>query len=366
MKVLAIANQKGGCGKTTTAVNLAASLANLKRNVLVIDLDPQGHSSYHLGIDIAKAQASIYNVLTSRKDRSSTIEDIIVNILDNLDLAPSSVLLSTIEQEFREVEGAVSKLYEVLYGMKRPYDIIIIDCPPNLGFLTFNALRAANLVIIPVEPSRFAILGLNKLINMIELIALKLQHTPKIRGLVTIYDKRSNFAKRTLQDICDYFKDNMFKTIIRINITLKEACAKGLPIIKYNPNCKGAEDYISLGNEIIEQEKYFEIEGFYPKYDTRPSPTEIPIEKKFVQNFIFYAPSANKIYLVGDFNNWTIDESNTMTPKENGRWEKSLELPPGRYRYRFLVDGKWTHDPNNDRSEPNPFGEIDSILEIST
>lgn len=360
MRVIAVANQKGGCAKTTTALNLSSCLANLNQRVLLVDLDPQGHASYGLGVDPAKVDKSIYNTLTSLNDKRIPIEKTIINIWGNLDLAPSHILLSTIEQELRDIEGAVSRLYDVFNAMSKPYDFIIIDCPPSLGFLTFNALRSAHMVIIPVETSRFSLLGINKLTNMIELIALKLQHTPKIKALVTIYDRRTNFSQKIFEEIKRYFKDNLLKTIIRINVTLKEAVNAGIPIDRFNRSSNGAQDYRALSDEVLRESKKIYLENFYKEAEAM-----IAKAKTFSHIFTFDGRTAKEVYIVGDFNNWAAGEPARLVSKPNGRWEKVLNLQPGRYRYKFVVDGQWLQDPRNNQTEPNPFGGVDSVLTIS-
>lgn len=361
MKVVTIANQKGGCGKTTTATNLASYLCSLNQKVLLVDLDPQGHASYGLGVDAMKIEKSIYNTLTSLDDKKTTIENVTLNIWKNLDLAPSSILLSTVEQELRDVEGAVSKLYNTFNSMKRSYDFIIIDCPPSLGFLTFNALRAAHLVIIPIETSRYSLVGINKLMNMIELIALKIQHTPKIKALVTIYDKRTNFSQRIYDETKSYFKDNLLKTIIRINVTLKEAANSGVPIDRFNKHSNGAQDYGALADEVLKETRKIQLENFYKETEVMITRTK----KMTSYTFSFEAPTAKEVYVVGDFNNWAVQQSFKLSRRENRKWEKRLDLKPGKYRYKFVVDGQWLQDSQNKQTEANPFGGVDSVLTIT-
>ena len=360
LRVIAVANQKGGCGKTTTAINLSSCLAGLSHRVLLIDLDPQGHATYGLGVDPAKIEKSIYNTLTPLNEKKVPIENTILNIWGNLDLIPSHILLSTIEQELRDVEGAVSRLYEALNSIRKPYDFVIIDCPPSLGFLTFNALRAAHMVIMPVETSRFSLVGINKLLNMLELIALKLQHSPKIKALVTIYDRRTNFSQKMFEEIKKYFKDNLLKTAIRINVTLKEAANSGIPIDRFNKHSNGAEDYLALADEILKESKKIYLENFYKEAEAIMSRA-----KAFGHVFTFDSQTAKEVYVVGDFNNWTVNESAQFASRGNGAWEKSVSLEPGKYRYKFVVDGQWLQDPRNNQAESNPFGGLDSILTVN-
>lgn len=360
MRVITIANQKGGCGKTTTAVNLASGLAVLNQRVLLVDLDPQGHATYGLGVDPAKLDKSLYNALTYSTDKKMPIENVILNIWGNFDLAPSHILLSTIEQELRDVEGAVSKLYEIFNSMRRPYDFIIIDCPPSLGFLTFNALRAAHMVVIPVETSRYSLVGITKLMNMIELIALKLQHSPKIKSLVTIYDRRTNFSQKMYDEIKRYFKDNLFKTTIRINVALKEAANAGVSIDKYNRYSNGAQDYRALTDEVFRESKKITLDNFYKEAEAM-----ITQLRTMGFAFTFNSNTAKEVYIVGDFNNWAVNDNARLSMKKNGTWEKSMDLKPGKYRYKYVVDGQWVNDPANAQTENNPFGGVDSVVTVN-
>jgi chromosome partitioning protein len=363
MKVITIANQKGGCGKTTTAINLASCLAGLNYKVLLVDLDPQGHASYGLGADPMKIEKSIYNTLTSSNDKKIPIENVILNIWGTLDLAPSHILLSTIEQELRDVEGAVSRLYDTFNSLKRPYDFVIVDCPPSLGFLTFNALRAAHLVIIPMETSRYSLVGINKLMNMLELIALKIQHSPRIKALVTIYDKRTNFSQKIMEEIRSCFKDNLLKTVIRINVALKEAAGAGLPIDRFNRHANGAQDYRALADEILKESKRINLENFYKEANAMVNQAQARAIKGCT--FSYAGQTAKEVYVVGDFNNWSIEQTFMLNAKEKGRWEKRLDLKPGKYRYKFVVDGQWVQDPQNSQTETNPFGGVDSVITIT-
>src|SRR3989338_197805 len=213
MHVIAFSNQKGGCGKTTSAINIAASLASLGKRTLLLDFDPQAHATFGLGIRSDTLEHSIYNVLTGQENiRKSFLENVIVPIDEDLDLAPSHILLSTIEQEFTNKDESVSRLHEILRSLSFPYQFVIIDCPPSLGFLTFNALRASDLVVVPIELSSFSLMGVDKLLSMIELIRVKLQHTPKVLALPTMVDMRSNLSKHMMGQIHDSFGEHILST----------------------------------------------------------------------------------------------------------------------------------------------------------
>lgn len=361
MIVISLSNQKGGCGKTTSSINLAASLAYNNYKVLLIDLDPQAHASMGVGIKTDRIEKSMYNVLTSSQDKQKDLNDVILHLWENFDLASGHILLSTVEQELSNQENAISLVYNAINRLNIPYDFVIIDCPPSLGFLTFNALRASHEVIIPVETSSYSLSGVGKLINMIELIQLKLHRSPKIKGLVTIFDKRTNFSNRMLDEIKEYFGDNLFSTIIRINVTLREASSKGISCIKYDKYSNGSKDYLTLAEEVILDSKKLQLENFYERAESLLQNIKETIK---IKNFNIYSPNSKEIYIVGDFNNWTINDNSRLDYNKGGFWEKRLTVKPGRYRYKFVIDGKWIHDPNNSETEANQYGGLDSILKI--
>ncbi len=359
MIVISLSNQKGGCGKTTSSINLAASLAYNNYKVLLIDLDPQAHASMGVGIKTDRIEKSMYNVLTSSTDKKKDLNDVILHLWENFDLASGHILLSTVEQELSDTENAISLVYEALNKLTTPYDYVVIDCPPSLGFLTFNALRASHEVIIPVETSSYSLSGVGKLINMVELIQLKLHRSPKIKGLVTIFDKRTNFSNRMLGEIRDYFKDNIYSSIIRVNVALKEASSKGIPCIKFDKYSNGSKDYMALADEVIADTKRLQLENFYLRAESLLENIKDTLR---IKNFNLYSPNAVEVFIVGDFNNWTINDESRLEYNKGGFWEKRVAVQPGKYRYKFVVDGKWIHDPNNSETEINQYGGLDSIL----
>lgn len=363
MRIISIANQKGGCGKTTTSINLAASLASNNRSVLLIDLDPQAHATSGLNI---KAELNIYNVLSKSAHKKAKIDEIIQNIGANFDIAPSSIILSTLEQELSGEIGRESRLWETLKNFSGNYDYILIDCPPNLGILTVNALRAANEIIIPVEASRFSLEGVSQLTSIIDLVKERLNHSVDFKILVANFDSRLQHSFKMLEKIKTDYKNRMFSNIIHVNVKLKEAQNEGLHIHLYDKYCRGAKDYFSLSREIITQENTpapgLAMEKTLEKRmqdilkENLPKLSEIILSVK--------APEAKEVYLAGEFNNWKLDENSRME-QNNGCWTKSLSLNKGKYRYRFVIDGKWAEDLGNPSRQLNPYGTMDSLIEIN-
>lgn len=359
MHTIALSNQKGGCGKTTSAINIAASLAHGGKKTLLIDLDPQAHATAGLGVRSDKLENSIYNVLTEQPERRKNfLEDVILPMDTNLDLAPSHLLLSTIEQELTNKDESVSKLHKLLLTLSFPYDYIVIDCPPSLGFLTFNALRASQTVVVPIELGSFSLLGVGKLLSMIELIRVKLQHTPQVYALPTMVDMRTKFSKYMIGEIGRSFGEHILNGAIRQTISLRESQARGQAVLNYNLRSKGAEDYLRLTEELLERIE----KSAPPSVTTNGARFELPSNR--IKDFVLQANDAREVHLVGDFNHWRISPESLLWRTEEGVWQKRVFLDPGKYRYKFVVDGQWTTDPFNDHLEPNPYGGLDSVLEI--
>ncbi len=374
-RIIAIANQKGGCGKTTTAINLAACLASNNRRVLLVDLDPQAHATSGLNI---KSDLSIYNVLSKLTNKKVRINEIIKNVGANFDIAPSSIVLGTLEQELAGEISRESRLWDVLNNLDGHYEYVLIDCPPNLGILTINALRACNEIIVPVEASRFSLEGLSQLIEVINLVRDRLNHQVNFQVLVTNFDSRLRHSFKILDRIRTDFKGKLFSNMIHVNVKLKEAQSEGMTVLGYDKYCRGTKDYYSLSREIIIQEKggpapEFMVTGKQKHKETMPLlqekmkeilKEELPKINEIA--FSFSAPEAKEVYLAADFNGWRIDQTSRMERNGHDSWTKRFKLHPGRYHYRFVVDGKWVEDPNNPTKEKNPFGEMNSLLEVSS
>ena len=252
VKVIALANQKGGVGKTTTAVNLAACLAAEGRKVLLVDSDPQGNTTSGLGLDKRDIKKSIYDILVN----DVPAKDVIVpTAYENLSLLPATIALAGAEIELVNMMSRENRLKNALERVKYNYDYVLIDCPPSLGLLTLNALTAASSVMIPIQCEFYALEGVTMLMNTIQLVQRNLNPALKLEGVVmTMFDARTNLASDVVSEVKKYFSAKMYNTIIPRNVKLSEAPSHGEPVIVYGPRSKGAQVYQELAREVIGDE----------------------------------------------------------------------------------------------------------------
>jgi chromosome partitioning protein len=523
MRTVAIVNQKGGCGKTTVSINLASALAELGKKVLLVDVDPQSHCAVGLAVPEEQIEQSIYDVLISKsRNEPLRLTEILWQIGDNLELAPASIDLSAFEQQMAGIPERECCLKDVLEDVKEEYDFAVIDCPPAVGLLTFNALRASTDVVVPVETGYFALHGLSKQLETLNVLCKRCQQRVSVRVLASMYDIRTKMAREILAELRSHFADQMFKTVVNFNTRIKEASSFGQPINEYDPASKGQQDFRMLAQEVIGTEERPQVKSKRlvdsladqleaigtsanellqaaktapaapsakpsieirpvaepklapvaggapvsasqetpsgvttnqpkptPVVEAKPAPTPTPVtapkpvidakpaiqaisaEKKpatvaqavavaerppvpaakpatnpapavtavastgatlqtlaesvarstdlidaklseyygvsQVQDavvFVTLYPRAESVAIAGDFNNWQPASTPMQRVGESGVWQTKMKLPHGTYRYRLVVDGQWQQDPYNERSELNPYGEYNSILEV--
>lgn len=251
-RIIAIANQKGGVGKTTTAINLSACLAEKGKKVLALDMDPQGNMTSGLGVDKEEVETTIYDLIVGE----ATIEEVLLeDVMENLDIIPTNIELSGAEIELLNVEGKEYIVKNAIKEIGDNYDYVIIDCPPSLSMLTINAMTTANSVLVPIQCEYYALEGLSQLIHTVELVRDRLNSELTIEGVVfTMYDARTNLSLQVVENVKDNLQHNIYKTIIPRNIRLAEAPSYGMPINKYDPKSVGSESYKKLADEVISRE----------------------------------------------------------------------------------------------------------------
>ena len=403
MRVIAVINQKGGCGKTTVSINLASALADADQKTLLIDMDSQSHCAVGLAVPEEQIEQSVYDVLISKsRNEPIRLTEILWQISDNLELAPASMDLSAFEQQMSGIAESENCLKEVLDGVKGEYDYAIIDCPPAVGLLTFNALRAATDVIVPVETGYFALHGLSKQLETLDILCERCSQNINVKVLASMYDIRTKMAREILAELRSHFADKMFATTVNFNTKIKEASSFGQPIGEYDPSSRGRMDFRALAEEIIgsqqKQQRREMVNSLANQLETisstadellqaaeptiktlqapkdahkQPTNTDARLSDYYGVNqidgalvFVTLYPRAKSVQIAGDFNNWQPSETKLEKVGDTGVWQTKIKLPAGKYRYRLVVDGQWQQDPYNELTELNPFGGFNSVVEV--
>ena len=367
MNTIAIANQKGGCGKTTTAINLAAELGNRNERVLLIDMDPQGHASLGLGIG-ERGRPGLYEVFS---DEASLYDVIISDVFQGLDLIPANIMLAAVEPLLTDQPGRERQLLEQLESLEGLYEYVLIDCPPSLGLLSINALRASTQVLTPVEASLFALEGVSQLKDIVTLLCEKYRIELPVKVIPTMFDTHTRFAQTVLQQLREQLPVGVSGAQIRHTVRAREAAFFGKPLCVYAPRCTAAEDYRRLAGEILDASAQPTVTLIKPDAPIEEdTPEEISMSQyseKLPRQMVvltFDDIDCNRLQLAGDFNNWMPDH-NVETRNVNGHWQKVFTAEPGIYEYRLLIDGKWQPDPTNPSEVPNELGGINSLLQVS-
>jgi len=402
MRCISIINQKGGCGKTTVSVNLSACLAAQGRRTLLVDMDPQSHCAVGLAVPEEQIEYTIYDILiASHSDTQMSLKNVIWQITKNFDLAPAGIELAALEPQLAGKDQRENCLRNVLASDAVDYDYVVIDCPPSVGLLTFNALRAADEVIIPVETGYFALHGLTRQLETLHVLSQQCQQELTIRVLASMYDVRTKLAREVLAELRKNNAELLCRTIINFNTKLKEAAGFGQPITEYDPTSRGMKDFMALASEIANVPLADSTDQNIQTIDSqlrrisksadellaesqeliagKPAQQEqqqkLSIQEKIDnfygvrQNqgkveFVAIYPKAKSVCLAGDFNGWQPQNTQMAASDDNGRWSIEMPLGAGRYRYRYVVDGRWQQDPYNEQVEANEFGEFNSVVEV--
>jgi chromosome partitioning protein len=456
MRIIAIANQKGGCGKTTIAINLAACLAREGQRTVAVDLDPQGHCALGLAVPEEQIEVSIADLLmVDSSEEPPDLSRVTWQISSNYDLVPSRLDLSDLEQRLAGVAGRERRLRAVLETGSEKYDFILIDTPPTVGFLTQSALFAADEVIVPVDTGYFSLQGLSKQLETVHQLRGSRERPLTVRILANLYDVRTKLGREILAELRKRHGDAMFSSFINFNTKLKESCSLGQPITEYDPASSGCRDFVRLARELVSLSaevaptvrqvaevsavkrvaetptvtqvaetpaitqvaetpalrQVAEVSAVtpvvrapvgdglmeraeslaadasqllattqtllgpgsgtsVPLVPPTPEETDRKIEMIYgpqrVEDgmlFVVRATGARDVRLAGDFNGWNPDLT-PMRPLRHDTFQARLPLAPGRYHYRYVIDGRWEKDPANEHVEMNPYGELNSIVEV--
>lgn len=399
MRTIAIINQKGGVGKTTISINFASAMASRGYRTLLIDMDPQSHCAVGLAVPEEQIEHSIFDVMMGQaRSEPMRISEIVWKISDRFELAPSTIDLATFEPQTVNLPERENCLKSVLSDIQDDYDYVIIDCPPSVGLLTFNALRAATDVVVPVEMGYFSLHGLSKQLDTLNALSQHCAERPNVMVLGSMYDIRTKMGREILCELRKHFNGRMFKTVINFNTKLKEAASLGQPISEYDPSSKGFKDFLMLADELVgastqvhradlvntlqSRLKSISVSADEllasikePQTAVEPEVSAKTLEQKLAEFYgvrqheglaVFSAlyPRAETVQIAGDFNGWKPEQTPLQKVGDNGNWVIKLPLEKGSYRYRLVVDGQWQQDPYNEATEMNPFGDFNSVLNI--
>ncbi len=355
MRVISVVNQKGGCGKTTVSINLAAALRLRGNNVLLIDMDPQAHAS--LGLNIKIKEKTTYDLLAYPKVKLS---EAVCEYRDGFHLVASTPVLSALEQQLSGVNGKEFRLGSKLARHHEKYDFVIIDSPPNIGLLTFNTLIASKEVLIPVEPSYFSLNGLERLMETVELLQNETEHVLVKHILINNLDRRTKFSRDFARQLERDYDLHLMESFISHSVYLKSAALMGVPIFEVKEAERLHGEFIQLARELEEKDAHLDIE------DVRGWMTRLHGPKVVEEGVIFSidAPGAECVFLTGEFVNWSPDSIRMEKDRDDGLWKTTMYLGPGEYEYRFIVDGVWIKDPRNRDTIMNEFGQENSLLVV--
>ena len=406
MNIIAIANQKGGCGKTTTSINLAASLGEKGYKTLLIDADPQGHTSLGIG-QRRQEEPGLYEVFALDFPMSGTI---IPDVCEGVDLVPATISLAAVEHVLADMPHRERQLHDHLESLGTSYDYVVIDCPPALGLLSINAIRAATRVLVPIDMSLFAIDGIERLSETVEMVVQKYGLDIEVNILPTMVDKRTKLCRKFLLGIWERYQDNVLPVMINYTVRLKESVCEGKSIIQYESGSNAANDYRELANEILrrsaneqtmandelswlmtridEAKAIPELSAEGITTDEEVLSTEIcdeiinelndDVDNEATDSVLTVAGTTDDLQrieliypdyngrdlkIAGEFNDWVPDQG-VETILEETETRKIFFVEPGEYQYRLVIDGKWRNDPTNPEQVLNSLGVHNSMLKV--
>jgi len=409
MHTQAVVNQKGGCGKTTTAIHLATFLARQGRRTLLVDLDPQGHATLGLGLTTAAGSQGVYEVLIGTRRLAEVLVD---GPIPNLAIATASISLAAVEQLLAGRERREARLREALAALMEAqrFDEVVLDCPPSLGLLTFNGLWAADRVLVPIDPSIFSLDGLQRLCETITLVESTSGRVIPRDAVLTMFDRRTRFGRDLAASVADANPREaaLLHSRVRVCTRLREAALRGVPVTELDTHCNGFRDYRALTDELLERREWAgapvaSVCDAHPAtghardamiatdfavidHPVTRSPRDLVADWRKVEPVApfhsfagggygpipikggvivrFRDPQAKEVKIAGSFNDWCPDENVITRREEDGTWQKIVFVHPGSYEYRLVVDGDWEADPNNEAQVSNSLGGVNSVLHV--
>lgn len=358
MRTISVANQKGGCGKTTVAVNLASAFARAGLPTLLVDNDPQGHASLALGLrpgDFSLTTRDLY--LTS----DVLVQDASMEISGDLHVVPADIDLATVEPELASQAYRLSRLVDRFAVSDLPYATVLIDNPPHVGLLTFNSLLASREVVIPLDASRFSWEALQRLRHSLKLLERERGHALKPHLLANGFDLRTRFARELLRRLDEEHPGDRLETLIHATIRLREAAQAGEPIDAHDPRSRAAQDFEALAAELGS----LPWEILQREVDRGRARGRGPCTRSNGVEFVVSFPKAARVAVTGDFTDWSVAGRN-LTRDESGTWRAEIPMGPGYHEYKYIVDGSWTLDPDNPERVRNGLGQLNSVVVVPT
>ncbi|MFT5234024.1 MAG: chromosome partitioning protein [Candidatus Krumholzibacteriia bacterium] len=362
MRVVAVANQKGGCGKTTATTNLAAALVQQGKRVLLVDNDPQGHATLAFGVRERDFSLSTYDLYLSS---DILVEDACLVLESGLHLIPAGIELSAVEMKLARERAKEMRLSRCFERSEMPYDYVLIDCPPSVSLLTFNALLASSEVLIPVDPSHYSLQAVRKMRETLAVLRDQKDHDLVPHILMSDFDTRPKFVRKVMEELDELYSNDLLDAIIHHTVRFKEAASAGIPVLQFDPESRGAYDFQRLATEIVSQEVTPQaVMSVSAKVDPDqqkawPSQLSGPEISRGGVNFKADFPRAKSVRITGTFCDWSAKGA-ALQRNQDGTWKCKIDLDSGSHEYRYIVDGAWLPDPHNTDTVANEFGGANS------